>query len=60
MKEIRLTEADFKEISTDVAADMCMEAQRHGVKPEIIGLVTAMFCARLDNALFKEDELEVE
>lgn len=60
MREIRLTEADFREISTDVAADLLMEAERHGVKPTIIGLITAMFCARLDDALFKDDELEVE
>lgn len=60
MKEIRLTEEDFKEISTDVAADFLMEAEKHGVKPMVLGLITAMFCARLDDALFKEDKLEVE
>lgn len=59
-KEITLTEEDFKDIATDVAAEMMHEAEQHGVRPELIGLLTAMFCAKLDTALFENDKLEVE
>lgn len=60
MKEITLTETDFKDIATDVAAELMMEAKEHRVSPELVGLITAMFCAKLDTALFENDKLEVE
>lgn len=60
LKEITLTEADFKEISTDVAAELCVEADAHGVKGSMIAIITAMFCAKLHTKLFEEDKLEVE
>lgn len=59
-KEITLTEEDFKDIATDVAADLMHEAERHCIHPELIGLITAMYCARLDTKLFEDDKLEVE
>lgn len=60
LKEITLTDEDFKDIATDVAANLVHEAASHGVKPELIGLITAMYCARLHTKLFEEDKLEVE
>ena len=60
MKEITLTENDFKELATDVAADLMHEAEEHGVSPELVGLLTAMYCARLHTKLFSDDKLEVE
>lgn len=60
MKEITLTDEDFKDIATDVAAEMMHEAEEHGVKPELVGLLTAMYCARLHTKLFENDKLEVE
>lgn len=60
MKEITLTDEDFKDIATDVAADLMHEAEQHGVKPELIGLITAMYCAKLHTKLFEDDKLEVE
>ena len=59
-KEITLTQERFQDIATDVAAELAVEAENHGVKPAIIALITAMFCARLDTELFDKDELEVE
>ena len=60
MKEITLTENDFKEISTDVAAELCMEADEHGVNGHIIAILTAMYCSKLHTKLFKDDKLEVD
>lgn len=60
MKEITLTEEDFKEISTDVAAELCVEASEHGVKGTIVAVITAMYCAKLHTKLFEDDKLEVE
>lgn len=60
MKEITLTEEDFKEISTDVAADFCLEAEEHGFKGHIIAILTAMYCSKLHTKLFKDDKLEVD
>ena len=60
MKEITLTDEDFKDIATDVAAEMMHEAEQHGVRPELVGLLTAMYCARLHTKLFENDKLEVE
>lgn len=60
MKEITLTEDDFKDIATDVAAELMHEADEHGVRPELVGLLTAMYCARLHKKLFSNDKLEVE
>lgn len=60
MKEITLTDEDFKDIATDVAANLMHEAERHGVEPSLIGLITAMYCARLHTKLFEDDKLEVE
>ena len=60
MKEITLTDEDFKDIATDVAADLMHEAEQHGVKPELIGLITAMYCAKLHTKLFEDEKLEVE
>lgn len=60
MKEITLTSEDFKDIATDVAADLMHEAEQHGVKPELIGLIAAMYCAKLHTKLFEDDKLEVE
>ena len=59
-KEITLTEEDFKDIATDVAAELMHEAGQHGVRPELVGLITAMYCARLHTKLFDEEKLEVE
>lgn len=59
MKEITLTDKEFKEIATDVAADFMLEAEEHGVKHQLVGLLTAMYCAKLHLALFSEDKLEV-
>ncbi len=60
MKEITLTEADFKDIATDVAANLMYEAEQHNVRPELVGLLTAMYCARLHTRLFSDEKLEVE
>lgn len=60
MKEITLTDEDFKDIATDVAAQLMHEAEQHGVRPELVGLLTAMYCARLHTKLFENDKLEVE
>lgn len=60
MKEITLTDEDFKDIATDVAAELMHEAEKHGVSPELIGLITAMYCAKLHTKLFTDDKLEVE
>lgn len=60
MKEITLTDEDFKDIATDVAAALMHEAEQHGVSPELVGLLTAMYCARLHTKLFSNDKLEVE
>ena len=60
MKEITLTDEDFKDIATDVAAQLMHEAEHHGVRPELVGLLTAMYCARLHTKLFEDDKLEVE
>ena len=59
-KEITLTEEDFKDIATDVAAELMHEAAQHNVRPELVGLLTAMYCARLHTRLFEDDKLEVE
>lgn len=60
MKEITLTENDFKEISTDVAAELCMEAEDHDVNPMMIAAITALYCSKLHTKLFKDDKLEVD
>lgn len=60
MKEITLTDEDFKDIATDVAAELMHEAEKHDVSPELIGLITAMYCAKLHTKLFTDDKLEVE
>lgn len=60
MKEITLTDEDFNDIATDVAAELMHEADKHGVSPELVGLLTAMYCARLHTKLFENDKLEVE
>ena len=59
-KEVTLTSEQFKEISTDIAAEMSMEASEHGVNGLIIAAITAMFSAKLHTALFDEEKLEVE
>ena len=60
MKEITLTDEDFKDITTDVAAEMMHEAARHNIRPELIGMIAAMYLARLHTKLFNDDKLEVE
>ena len=59
-KEVTLTSDQFKEISTDVAAEMCVEAEEHGVKGIAVAMLTALFCSKLHTALFDEEKLEVE
>lgn len=59
-KKIELTEEQFRELSTDIAAELCMEASEHGVNGLVVAAITAMFSAKLDTALFEKDELEVE
>lgn len=59
-EKIELTPEDFKDISSTVAANLCVEAQEHGVSGITIALITVMFCAELDTALFDEEKLEVE
>lgn len=60
MREITLTEEDFKDIASDVAVSLMEEAQAHNVSPHIVGLLTALYCAKLHTALFDNDKLEVE
>ena len=60
MKEITLTEEDFKDIASDVAVSLMEEAQSHNVSPHMIGLIAALYCAKLHTVLFDNDKLEVE
>ena len=59
-KKIELTSAEFTEISADVAANICAEADKHGVSGTMVALLTALFCAKLHTALFDKEKLEVE
>ena len=59
-EKIELTPAEFREIASSVATDLCVEASEHKVSPMMIALITALFSAKLDTALFDEEELEVE
>ena len=59
-KSIELTPEDFKDISTSVAARLCVEAQEHNVSGIKVAIITAIFCSELDTALFDDEKLEVE
>lgn len=58
MKEITITEEQFREIATDVAATMATDFDED--KAIEVLLITALFSATLHNELFNKDTLEVE
>lgn len=63
MKEITITEDEFRQIASDVAAQLAVELESEINNPmkglETI-LLTALFSAKLHSALFNNEELEVE
>ena len=59
-KKIELTRKQFIDISTDVAATLCADADKHGINGIMIALITSLYGSKLCSALFNEEKLEVE